>query len=105
MHYLSYLFPRPPHSVEGEGGDSEGARGRAQRAVLSPADPTTTFSCRYPSRLPYCPRWPETSEIIQIMLRPLLRLYNPAEGQRRIPIAPCPTGSYGSRSGMQGGFI
>jgi hypothetical protein len=49
--------------------DSEDARGRAQRAVRSPADPTTTSSCPYPSRSPYCPRWPETPESIQIMLR------------------------------------
>ena len=56
----------------GGGGGSEGARGRAQRAVLSSADPTTTFSCPYPSGLPYYPRWPEMPEIIQIMLRPLL---------------------------------
>ena len=65
----------PETTPPGGGGGTRNARGRAHRAVRTPADPTTTSSCPYPSRLPYCPRWPETPEIIQIMLRPVLRIF------------------------------
>jgi len=42
--------------------------------ALTPWDPAAAFPCPYPSPLPYCPRWQEMPEIIQIMPRPVLRV-------------------------------